>query len=174
MSFDELLKEVGFPLKRISIRFSGFSKSLDKDDLYQQALLCLWDKYKKQELNDKTKSFIVQGCVMDIRNYIRKQSNTVDKNTTNTTSLALDSDQEEMLNVSDNNQSAKELKFKILLEDIKSLLDKQEKTVFLQQLQGRSLREIGLNLGVSHVMVLKIKKRIQSKCQTLRKEFYEF
>jgi len=58
---------------------------------------------------------------------------------------------------------------KMLIEKINNNgLTKREKEVFNLGLEGLTTREIGGRLGISHVMVVKLKGKIRDKCEKYR------
>ena len=61
---------------------------------------------------------------------------------------------------------------KLLMENVCDRLTKREEDIFVLSLDDWTTREIGKKLGISHVMVVKIKKRIKRKCRDLREEIY--
>ena len=120
-------------------------------------------------LDDKTDSYILQGCYFHLKNYLRT---TLDK--TKLTSLnslidAQDTTLEETL-ASKEGKERDDLDA-ALLEDSVALkgLSKREKKVLQLSMDGLTTREIGEKLGISHVMVVKIKAHIKEKCRTLRR-----
>lgn len=62
MTFEGLVKKINPKIKAIASRLDGRYTSFSDDDLYQEALIRLWQKFNDQKLDDKTESYIVQGC----------------------------------------------------------------------------------------------------------------
>ena len=52
---------------------------------------------------------------------------------------------------------------------VKILTEREKEVVFLS-IDGLTVREIGVKLNISHVMVIKIKNNIKRKCISFKKE----
>lgn len=151
-------------IRRISPKIRGIVRKIekneplfDRDDLYQEILLHLWVDFKDGKLDSKTDSYILQGCYFYIKNYVR-----VNRMKINTVSI------EEMKGKDEWSISEKReeiVNFEFLIEQIESsdIFNEREKKVLHMLLEGLTVREIGNELGVSHVMVLKIKRKIEMK-----------
>ena len=157
--FEKLVKRISPKLKAITRRFN-WKIFFDEDDLYQEALLYLWEKWKKNEILDKTDSFILQGCFFFLKNYIRKAWTKID----------FINASEEILHEWEGNTFFNYMDNKLLIEEMERRLTEREKIVFSLYLEGFTIREIGKKLGISHVMVIKIKKKIRDKCKDLEAE----
>ena len=163
MEFEELAKRFSPYIRYLSSRSYIPSSAIDKEDLYQEMLFSLWERWRKGELTDKTDSYIKGSCYFCLKNYLRKFKE----------KAKLISLQEPL---GENGVSLEEL-----IPDQKSLLpERLDDAIFIQQMkekeltrrekevtnflsQSYTLREIGKRLGVSHVMVLKIKENIAKK-----------
>ena len=167
-TYAQLLKRLTPKLKGITYKLNGYLPAADHDDLFQEALLHLWSEFNSGKLADKTDSYILQGCYFHLRNYIRKSKDRIDP-----LSLDLvlsDEDGEERqpgLYIKD--ESAEhfrdELNDKLLADTIRNNgLTKREKTLLPFLSSGLTLRQIGENLGISHVMVIKLTRGIREKC----------
>ncbi len=167
MDFEELNRKFSTTIKRITYKLNGRYRSFDHDDLYQEALLHLWNASRQGKLADKTDSYILQGCYFHLKNYIRKVNEKPD--------LSLD---EIIFNDSE------DLDFKELIvdrgqSDLRELLDlklladtienngfnPREKKILALFKDGLTTRDIGKRIGVSHVMVIKLMRKIRAKCQ---------
>ncbi len=169
MNFEDLLKQVTPRLKAITRRLDGRYTAFDDDDLYQEAILHLWKKFNKNELFDKTESYILQGCLFFLQNYIRKIHKAVDRNSIRLDAHLAGSDcslEDIFLPASKEERSVD-----LLVQDVENVLNKREKKVLFLSLEGLTKREIGKRLGVSHVMVMKIEKGLRTKCERLKKGF---
>jgi len=154
--------------KKVNMRYSFF----DEDDLYQEALIHLWEKFKKGEISDKTDSYILQGCFFFLKNYIR-----VICKKTDLCSLSLEGLNDESGGLTQDKICAKGgddqfnfIMMDILVEDILVCLSERERKVFLLTLDQLTVREIAEHIGVSHVMVVKIEKKIREKCENIKNE----
>ena len=72
MSFEALIAKLSPTLKRITCKLNGHFTFMDDQDLLQEALIHLWCDFQIGKLDDKTDSYILQGCYFHLKNYIRK------------------------------------------------------------------------------------------------------
>lgn len=171
MAFQELLKKLSPKLKGITYKLNGQYSFFNDEDLFQEALLHLWQDFNAGKLDDKTDSYILQGCYFHLKNYIRKE-----KNKTRLVSLqALLCEEQDRASLEDTLSSEESRYFfdsfnnKILIEEIlNDGLTSKEKQVFSLFLAGHTTREIGRMLGISHVSVVKSSKKIKEKCQKFK------
>ncbi|MFH1768259.1 MAG: sigma-70 family RNA polymerase sigma factor [Candidatus Omnitrophota bacterium] len=169
MIFNNLIIPIMPKLKAIAKRLNRNNAYFDHDDLLQEALLYLWDKNRKNELSAKTQSYILQGCFFYLKNYIRKSQKSMDKKT-----IPIDKDSfsfvENYLSKGSANLSQRKISIGLLLQTLNQTLLPKEKEVLRLSLRGFTKRKIGEKLGVSHVMVIKIEKKIRKKSQFMRRE----
>ena len=163
MEFQELYKRISPRLKKISSFYGKRGYSFDRDDLYQEMTSHLWNKFKlgvPEGLND---TYIIKGCEFHILNYIRKERKKIHmvsleeslnergdtlRETIPSGSMSLDMSVDR----------------KMLVEYIMNNgFTKREKEVFNLLLEGHTAREAGEKLGISHVMVVKLKNRLINK-----------
>jgi len=163
MEFEALYKRVSPRLKRIACFYGRRGYSFDRDDLYQEMTSHLWDKFKlgvPEGLND---TYIIKGCEFHILNYMRKEREKVYKismeeplNENGDTLRETLSDGAERLD--------RTVDKKMIVEYIMNNgFSKREKDVFGLLLNGYTVREAGERLGISHVMVVKLKNRLINK-----------
>ncbi|OGX31918.1 MAG: hypothetical protein A3D27_02265 [Omnitrophica WOR_2 bacterium RIFCSPHIGHO2_02_FULL_46_37] len=163
--FKELVDKFRPALKRLSAknRFLGF---IDKDDLYQEAVINLWNRFKEGRLENKTSSYIARGCYFHIQNYIRTH-----KVRNNILSLEepIAFGEEERFCLKDiirdeNQDTLAQVNRRFIVDDIMNNgLTKREKDVFKLLYTGINLRQIAKKLGISHVRVVKLKQNIRDK-----------
>ncbi len=162
--FEEMARKLTPTLRRIAHKMNGHFTFFNDDDLVQEALTHLWVLFQKGILADKTDSYILQGCYFHLKNYLRIR---LDKATLISMNMLIDGDEtvlEDLLPVEDN-RSREMLEGKTLYDSIKaSGLGQRETAVLSLLLEGLTTREIGKRLGISHVMVVKIKAKIRAKC----------
>lgn len=171
MCFEDLIKKLSPRLKRITYKMNGHFSFLNDEDLFQEALIHLWEDFKAGELDNKTDSYILQGCYFHLKNYLRK----VNKKARLVSLDAIVNEDEpslgEMLFIED--KTARDyfddLNREILLEEfLNSELDWKERNVFLLHLEGLTTREIGRKIDASHVWVVKLMDKIRQKCSRYR------
>jgi RNA polymerase sigma factor (sigma-70 family) len=168
MYFEELVERISAKLRKITVKLNGRYTHLDENDLFQEALLHLWTYFQAGKLENKTESYILQGCYFHLKNYLRK----IDKKT-NLVSLDTSLDQEdtsweEILYLENVKSFFDYFEMQDLLQRIRNNgLSKREKEILSFSLEGLTVREIGKKLGISHVMVIKLKKNLQRKLQSL-------
>ncbi len=160
MEFEELYKRVNPRLKRIANFYNGRSSFFDRDDLYQEMAGHLWNNFKNgvpEGLND---AYIIKGCEFHILNYMRKEKEKVYM-------VSLEAPMNEngdalKENIADGQESLdKKVDKKILVDYIMNNgFSKREKDAFGLLLEGYTVREAGKKLGISHVMVVKLKNRL--------------
>jgi len=167
MVFEELVRRLAPKLKRITYKLNGHFSFFNEEDLYQEALMHLWQEFLAGELTDKTDSYILQGCYFYLKNYLRKnffRRNLIslEQNSEDGESYYL----EEILSSVQTESSFEVIHRNMFIEQIKNNgLTKREKEIFCLTLDGLTTREIGKRLGISHVRVVKLQKRIQGKCK---------
>lgn len=170
--FEDLITKISPKLRAIAKRLDGRYTSFDDDDLYQEALISLWEKYNKNKLSDKTDSYILQGCLFFLKNHIRKVYKKIDAKSMSLNTVINDEEGtlEDVLASSCSYAGNTSLDASLLLEDIYAKLSEKEKEIITLSLNDSTVREIGKRLGMSHVMVVKIKNKIKDKCTAIRKE----
>ena len=169
MKFEELVNTIKPKMKAIAHRLDGKYTMFSDEDLCQEALMHLWEKYNRGELGDKTLSFIIQGCSFDMRNYIRTHFRGVDRKSVSA-DAPVNEDGDTLIDIiSDDsrNDFGEELADRSFRSELGKRLNTREMSVFGMLLEEMTLREIGDRLGISHVMVGKIKKKIIAKYKTL-------
>ncbi len=170
MTFDSLVHRISPTLKRITKRLNGHFSFFNDEDLYQEALTHLWVDYREGVLGDKTDSYILQGCYFHLRNYLRKVQDNVVVLSFNAP-VGEDGTRLEDLAAIDDGVRFDHLESRLQMEVAeKRYFTEREKNVLMLFLEGMSMREIGSKLGISHVMVLKIRNRIKDKYVQFNKE----
>lgn len=167
--FEILAKKLTPTLKRIAYRLNGHFTHFNHDDLFQESLLHLWNNFSVGKLQDKTDSYILQGCYFHLKNYIRKTRdysglisleellNHGDQENQDCTFLMKDKNFQDNRRVINNQMLADTIMNNGLTSKEKLLL------VFIKD--GLTTREIGVKLGVSHVIVVRRMSQIRQKCR---------
>ncbi len=165
MSFQQLVSRISPKLRLITHKLNGRFTFFNDEDLFQEALIHLWRDFTDNKLSDKTESYILQGCYFYLKNYIRK---TKDKKNLISLDAKLNEEGEELeglLPSTDFESYLEHLNNELLIEKIQNNgLTKREREVLSLCLEGLTTREIGRRIGVSHVMVVKLKSRLKNKC----------
>lgn len=167
MEFEELYQRVSPRLKRIASFYGRRGYSFDKDDLYQEMTSHLWDKFKlgvPEGIND---TYIIKGCEFHILNYMRKEREKIQR-------VSLEEPLNERGDTLRDTLPADSMPLEMSV-DRKMLVDhimnngfsKMEKEVFGFLLEGYTVRETGQRLGISHVMVVKMKNKIINRVTRL-------
>ncbi len=168
MNFEELHKKLSPTIKRIAYRLSGHYRLFNHDDLYQEAIIHLWSNFLKDKLSDKTDSYILQGCYFHLKNYIRKNNdrfNIVSVNTVLSTNEGATM-QDILGEFWACDDCRGDLHNKFLVHCIRNNGFNSKEIKLLDYFsQGLSTREIGKCMGVSHVSVVKMMKKIRVKSQ---------
>ena len=167
MEFEGLAGKLSPTVKRIAYKLNGRYRSFSHDDLYQEAMLHLWNNFKADKLSDKTDSYILQGCYFHLKNYIRKineRPNVISLDTIVNAEEGTKLEEVLSLDVIGVEDRRKYLHAKLLVESMNNNgFDSREKKVLIFLAEGLTTRDMGKRLGVSHVSVVKMIKRIKEK-----------
>ncbi|MBI5123923.1 MAG: sigma-70 family RNA polymerase sigma factor [Candidatus Omnitrophica bacterium] len=168
-NFETLINRLSPTIRRISRRLNGHFTFFNDDDLCQEALAHLWILFREDRLSDKTDSYILQGCYFHLKNYIRTSMDRV-----NFISFENPIDEDgtmlEEIIASDDLSTIDLLEDKALYEEVlKNGLNSREVEIVNMCAEGLTTREIGDRLAISHVAVVKLRKKIREKCERLRK-----
>ncbi len=163
MDFNILFNKIAPKLKMIARRHNGHGFFIDEDDLYQEMCIRLWNNFKDGVPDGINEAYIARGCEFHILNYLR-----IKREKAHLISL------EEP--IGENGTTLKEflpnkeesldryINRTITIDTIKNNgFSKREKEVFSLLLEGYTVREAGNKMGVSHVMVIKLKQSIIRK-----------
>jgi len=167
MTFEQLVKTISPVLKRITYRLGAKYALFSPEDLYQEAVIKLWLDYQSGKLNDKTQSYVLQGCYFHLKNFLRKNYR---ENRLVSLESLLSKDNETRVKESSilgqEESCRNQAHADFLLDAIRNNgLTAREKEVFFLALDGLTAREIGSKLGISHVRVVKLRASIKEKCQ---------
>ncbi|MFA5157375.1 MAG: sigma-70 family RNA polymerase sigma factor [Candidatus Omnitrophota bacterium] len=171
MTFEGLVKKISPTLKRITYKLNGHFSFFNDEDLFQEALLRLWLDFQRGKLDDKTDSYILQGCYFHLKNYLRKARDKARLVSIDTLVAEEGLNLDEMLASDRQLPACDDLDEEMLSERMEKLgLSGREKDILSLSMEGLTVREIGKRLGISHVMVIKLKAKIKSKCIRFREE----
>jgi RNA polymerase sigma factor (sigma-70 family) len=161
--FNAILQRISQNLMNLARKFRGYCLFVDKDDLYQEMSLHLWDRYKKGELAGKTNAYLIQSCKFHIMNYLRKKKDNV--LLTSIDEIVSESGETLKDNLPDTERKPilEDINDDIAIESITKNASLKEKKIIDLLYKGFTTREIGDRLGISHVMVVKHKKIIAQR-----------
>lgn len=170
MSYQELLKRLSPRLKGITHKLNGKFTFFNEDDLFQEAAVRLWQDFRLGRLSDKTDSYILQGCYFHLKNYIRKKYDK--KNTFSLEELLINGDAcEDRLACLSSPEPFESLHVRVAEEEMKAACrDEREGAILRLSLHGFTVREIAAELGISHVLVVRLRKRMREKLSLLAGE----
>ncbi len=167
---NEVIVRLRHQLKAIIRKLNIKYQYIDSEDLYQEVLLYLWQQNENGKLKDKNDSYILQGCYYHLKNHIRKSIKSECKQI----------NYRYYPNIPEENQEAndnRQLNYQHLThhpldeylyyDEFNKKLSIKERTLLNLRMRGLSTREIGKELGVSHTMVSKMRKKMIEKYQSL-------
>ena len=160
-NYDDVINRLSSEIKCIVNKVYENNSVFDRDDLYQEVLLHLWFDFTEGRLTDKTDSYILQGCYFHLKNYIRKNRRKI-----NFISIECIKGRDDKLSdIQISEEYSKDIDYEFFIEHMQSnnKLNSRELKILYLLLDGLSVREIGEKLGISHVMVIKIKHRVETK-----------
>jgi len=167
-NFEDIVKRIAPTLKRITYKLNGHFTFFNHEDLFQEALVHLWQDFREEKLSDKTDSYILQGCYFHLKNHIRKCKikakvvsidSVVDEDSTCLKDTFYLQD-ESAKNYFDR------LNNKMLAETIRNNgFSLREKDILFLYADGLTTRQIGSRFGISHVSVVKLLAKIREKCR---------
>jgi len=170
MSYPDLLKRLSPRLKGITHKLNGKFTFFNEEDLFQEAAVRLWQEFELGRLAGKTDSYILQGCYFHLKNYIRKKYGK--KNTLSLEALLTEEPgAEDRLSCLSSPEPFESLHAGVVEKEMRSACrDKREHEILHLSLQGFTVREIAAELGVSHVLVVRLRKRMRVKLLSLAAE----
>jgi RNA polymerase sigma factor (sigma-70 family) len=163
MNFIELYNHIEPYLNRIAKNYSRRNLFADKEDLYQEMCVYLWCHYKKGVPEGVNNSYILQGCRFHILNYLRVKK---EKALFLSLEEPIDEKGTALKDVLPEPQEPLERKVErgLVFEKIRNNgFSVKEKEALALLLQGYTVREAAKKMGISHVMIVKYKKRIIKK-----------
>ena len=167
---NEILNKIKYQLKAIIYKLNIKYQYIDSDDLYQEAILYLWQQYNTGKLKNKNNSYILQGCYYYLKNHIRKyvkfKENQINYNFYyNTDKSKKEIGEGNKLNYPE--PTSYDLDEYLYYDEFKKDLSFKEKALLNMRFRGLSSREIGKELGISHTMVSRMRRKIIDKYKFL-------
>ncbi len=175
-NFENIIKKFSPTLRGITHKLNGHFTFFDEDDLFQEALGHLWLYYNDNKLDGKTDSYVLQGCYFHLKNYIRKTLDKARLVSLQKMTEDKDSTLESFLGYNDRRIEENAENASISESEAVRKMDARERTILKLSMEGSTVREIGQRLGISHVMVIKIRKNMQKyfvRPQKERREGYQ-
>ncbi len=167
---DEIINRIRYQLKGIIRKLNIKYQYIDSDDLYQEVLLYLWQQKEKRKLKNKNDSYILQGCYYHLKNYLRKsiKSEYGKINHGHSYHILEEQNREVNKNRQLHYQSAdyKPLDEYLFCDEFNQELSVKEKALLNLRMKGLTFREIGKELGISHTMVSKMRRKMVEKYQS--------
>lgn len=167
--FETLIGRIAPKLRGIAHRMNGNFTYFSDEDLVQEALTHLWTDFNEGKAGDKTDSYILQGCYFHLKNYLRTN---LDKVRPESLEAAIGDDETALAGSLGRPDpapadAADESTFADIIR--REGLGERELRIIALGREGKTLREIGAELGISHVMVLKVRKRLATRLSRIRK-----
>ena len=160
-NFEDLIRKLSPTLRGITHKLNGHFTFFDEDDLFQEALEHLWIHYNQKKLGDKTDSYVLQGCYFHLKNYIRKTMDKAKLISLQKLNEDGDSSIETFLGYEDRRIEENADNASISESEAVKKMTGRERVIFKLSMDGSTVREIGKELGISHVMVVKIRKNMR-------------
>lgn len=167
---NEIINKIKYQLKAIIRKLNIKYQYIDSDDLYQEALVYLWQQYNTGKLKNKNNSYILQGCYYYLKNHIRKYIKFKDSQINYNFYYNTEKSNKE---ISEGNKldypepTSYDLDEYLYYDEFKKDLSLKEKALLNLRFRGLSSREIGQELGISHTMVSKMRRKIIDKYKSL-------
>ncbi|MDD5504669.1 MAG: sigma-70 family RNA polymerase sigma factor [Candidatus Omnitrophica bacterium] len=164
MDFKILLEKITPALKAIARRniLTGF---YDRDDLYQQMCLYLWQRFGEDVPIGMNEAYIIKACEFYLLNFLRRGRRMPVHLSMDVPIAEGDITFKDVM--PDILARQTDLEYHISIDEIKrKRLTDKEREVLRLLLKGNTVREIASILGISHVMVLKYKKNIIKKARS--------
>lgn len=160
MSVELLLENISPELNRIAKKYEGYNSSLDGEDLFQEMCIHLLIRFKRGVPKCFNNSYVVKGCEFYLLNFLRKNRRRLHQQSLE--DFQYSNSNPRNIRTPNLQQSLDEMiSRKMIVEKIKNELSSiREKKLLILLLKGYSIREIGKQLNISHVMVNKIKKKM--------------
>lgn len=162
MDFKVLLEKITPALRNIARKhlLKGF---YDENDLYQEMCLYLWQEYSEGLPIGINEAYAIKGCEFHILNYLRKGRKkfrfvSIDE--------PISEEGETLKDIipAPQDMFLSDLDSKLTIDDIRNKgLTIKESEVFSLLIKGYTVREVAAEIGISHVMVVKYKKKIMEK-----------
>jgi len=165
MDFATLLKKISPILKIIAKSHNGHGFFIDEEDLYQEMCVHLWSSFGNGASGGINTSYIVKSCEFYLLNYLRKAR---EKARIVSLEEPINEDGDTLKDILPDRKEPldKFVERNLIIKDIRNnRLTRREREVLSLLLKGLTVREAGKELGVSHVMVVKVKNRIIKKWQ---------
>lgn len=167
---NEIINRLRYQLKAIIRKINIKYQYIESEDLYQETLLYLWQQNSNGNLKGKNDSYILQGCYYFLKNYIRKyikfEHGQINHNYYyNTSGKDREANQDNQLDYPGSTTYG--LDEYLYYDEFKRGLSLKEKALLNLRFRGLSSREIGKELGISHTMVSKMRRKIIDKYKFL-------
>lgn len=162
--FMELREQVSPALKRLFVNYNGMNNYEDVEDYMQDILCLLWQMSNDDSGDDKSAGYYLKSAWFYMQNHRRTDSEPEFSSLDKPVYISNDETVEfkELLPEPELSREALDARY-IVDSMLNNGLSSREKEVLRYLRNGYTVREIGDMLGVSHVMVVKIKASIRRK-----------
>lgn len=163
MNYEQLFKSVSPKLKKLAQNYNHRVQLIDENDLYQEACVHLWNNFKHGLPDGINEFYVVRGCEFHLLNYLRK---TREKVRLSSLEEPINEEGYTLKDILPDTRTSlgRIIERDITVDDIiNNGFSGREKQIFSLLLKGFTVRETGKRLGISHVMVVKVKNRLIKK-----------
>ncbi|MEW5768613.1 MAG: sigma-70 family RNA polymerase sigma factor [bacterium] len=164
MEFGELVKKFSPRIRHLAAKSAPYIRGIiDKDDLFQEMLYHLWERWRKGELEGKNEAYIMGSCYFHLKNYLRRYKEKAKVVSLNEP-LGEDGISLEELIVGQTPLFEEKVDDMLFIRQMKEKeLTRREEEVAELLSQDYTVRAISQKLGISHVRVIQIKENIGKK-----------
>ncbi|MBI3292978.1 MAG: sigma-70 family RNA polymerase sigma factor [Elusimicrobia bacterium] len=178
LSFDQWMKPFVPILRGIALRAGRFAHPYeDVGDYFQEMLSYLWALWQRRETQGKTQSYLIQSCWFALQNHLRMTRDPKSMTSLDAPQDPIEADREgggqeeggPWLRASDlpdlsEADGSSGLEARLVVNGmLNNGLTVREKEVVHGLLQGLTVREVGSQLGISHVRVVALTHSIRKK-----------
>ena len=156
--FHEMSYRINPVLKNIAAKLDRHHAIIDRDDLIGESMLYLWMEYMKGKLEDKTDSFILQGCYFHLSNYLRKKCVKPTEASLDQLTNDEDTDLHDIIAYSEPGNSDDDyMHAKLIMYGLYGkLIDNRQMKILKMYCDGYTTRDIGKKFNLSHVRVSRL------------------
>lgn len=164
-NFEQIVKSYLPALRKMVKNIGELPGWVDKEDILSEMLCHVWQAWKNGYFEGKSRSYVLKSCWFVAKNYLRKVREKINL-------VSVDEPLNEQHSCLKDIIEQQEYFFSLFelregLRELEKRLTKKEKEVLELQKREYTTREAAKVLGISHVMVGKVQKRIREKAQKI-------